>query len=125
MDRHACILHSITLGDPLVDTVFLDIISAFEKLDLDKSLPDIFCEANDLIILPCLDLDPVSKQLDLNTQAEKAMSRTIYDLPKNHIRPLVDQIASGLDSLTAVISSVKLIKNDLTSSVVAAAKEVL
>ena len=107
-----------------VDTVFLDIISAFEKLDLDKSLPDIFCEANDLIILPCLDLDPVSKQLDLNTQAVKAMSRTIYDLPKNHVRPLVDQIASGIDSLTAVISSVKLIKNDLTSSVVAAAKEV-
>lgn len=106
-----------------VDTVFSDIISAFDKLDLGNSLPDIFCEANDLLLLPCLDLDPVSKQLELNTQAVKALSSTINNLPKDHLTPLLEQVSSRFDSVTAVIDSIELIKSDLTSTVEAVAKD--
>ena len=34
------------------DTFFSDLDSAFVKLDLDNNLPDIFCEASDLLLLP-------------------------------------------------------------------------
>ena len=37
-----------------------DILSAFEALDAREELPDIFCEATDLLKLPPICLDPVS-----------------------------------------------------------------
>ena len=48
----------------LFECVFTDLVSAFETLDGEDTLPDIYCEANDLLSLPTLELDPVSKQLE-------------------------------------------------------------
>ena len=48
----------------LFNSIFLDLLTAFDVLDLDNCLPSTFCEANDLILLPTLDPDPVSKQLN-------------------------------------------------------------
>ena len=52
--------HARRSSDPvqLFNTVLSDLLQAFEKLDLDECLPAIFCEANDLLSLPTLDLDP-------------------------------------------------------------------
>ena len=52
----------------LFESVFADLINIFDTLDADNSLPDIYCEAVDLLLLPTLELDPVSKQLETNTK---------------------------------------------------------
>ena len=40
-----------------------DIIEAINDLDAEDMLPDMFCEATDLLKHPSLSLDPVSEQL--------------------------------------------------------------
>ena len=44
----------------LSESLFADLVSAFETLDADDVLPDtdIYCEAIDLLSLPSLELDP-------------------------------------------------------------------
>ena len=48
----------------LADILFADLMAAFDKLDCVEKVPPMFCEATDLIKLPTLVLDPVSKKLD-------------------------------------------------------------
>lgn len=38
----------------LSDVLIADLLLAFDKLDLNDNLPPIYCEAVDLIMLPCL-----------------------------------------------------------------------
>ena len=44
-----------------------DIIVAFDTLDSSDSIPLIYCEANDLLFLPPLCLDPTADQVQQNT----------------------------------------------------------
>ena len=53
----------------LVDALFSDIITAFDKLDSVQKIPPIFCEATDLIKIPSLEVDPVSKRLEENSSS--------------------------------------------------------
>ena len=45
-----------------------DIIEAFDVLDSSDLIPPIYCEANDLLFLPPLCLDPTSEQIQQNTK---------------------------------------------------------
>ena len=81
------------------DTVFSDVISAFVKLDLDNynDLPDIFCEASDLL-LPSLEFYPVSKQIDSNTKAIDSLKDSINELPAACSKPVADLVKSSFDT---------------------------
>ena len=57
-----------------------DIIQAFDALDSSGSVPLIFCEANDLLHLPPLSLDPTAEQVKLNTQALQSLTSQIANL---------------------------------------------
>ncbi len=64
----------------LLNTVFSGLMIAFDKLDLDSCFPVMFCKANNLLLLPTLDLHPVSKQLELNTSAVNSLTDTVLGL---------------------------------------------
>lgn len=67
------------------------LIYAFDALDGDDRLSDISCEALDLLSLPALQLNPVSKQLEANK-----VSRLLYTSGKHvrlHIVQLLQQKA--------------------------------
>ncbi len=110
-------------SDPgqLFNTVLSDMLTAFDKLDIDKSLPEIFCEAVDLVSLPTLDPDPVSKQLELNTCAVKNLTDTVSCLQSSSSVPATPEIAltlsTTLDSLTELVQTAEKIKDELSSSV--------
>ncbi len=87
----------------------LTLTQAFEKLDLDECLPAIFCEANDLLSLPTLDLDPISKQLELNTCAVKSLTDTVLGLQSNAPRSTTPEIASNIS--TSVDSLKKIVQD--------------
>ena len=106
----------------LFNAVFSDLISAFDKLDMDNSLPAIYCESFDLIHLPSLELDPVSKQLDLNSKAISSLSAVVEDLPGTCAKVVTDEVASSLDSLKALVDSAKVIKDKLSSTMDATVK---
>ena len=65
----------------VADALLADILVAFDKLDAVDKLPTIFCEANDLISLPSLVLDPVSQRLDNNSSIIESLVKKIHDLP--------------------------------------------
>ena len=105
------------------DTVFSDLISAFVKLDLDNSLPDIFCEASDLLLLPSLELDPVSKQIDSNTKAIDSLRDSINELPAACSQPAVDLVKSNFDSINSLVVAAEKIMDKLSSSLKTAVKD--
>ena len=77
-----------------------DINEAFELLDSHEKLPAIFCEANDLLNLPPLCLDPVSDQLLENTNSINKIDTSIQELK--------EQLSSTRASLSKDLASVKL-----------------
>ena len=52
-----------------------DIIMAFDALDTNNLIPQIFCEArySDLVKLPPISLDPVAEQVELNSKSLDAL----------------------------------------------------
>ena len=111
----------------LFKNILSDLLDAFEKLDLDGKLPAIYCEANNLSLLPSLEPDPVSRQLALNTKAIESLSISVKDTSSGNVQPLVDKvsssISSGYDSLKALVESAQRIKAEVESSVEAAMKK--
>lgn len=81
----------------VADALLADILVAFDKLDAVDKLPTIFCEANDLIRLPSLVLDPVSQRLDNNSSILESLVKKIHDLPT-----AVPQSALNTSSLDSV-----------------------
>ena len=75
LSRLGLVYHSRRNTDKqqLFESVFADLISVFDTLDADHCLPDIYCEALDLLFLSPLELDPVSKQLDTNTKVLQSL----------------------------------------------------
>ena len=57
-----------------------DIIAAFDALDAKVLIPPMFCEASDLFSLPLLSLDPVTEQVNLNSQSLDALSASVKAL---------------------------------------------
>ena len=75
--------HSRRGSDKLqvTDVLLADIVAAFDKLDSVEKIPAMYCEANELIKLPSLNLDPVSKKLDENSCIIQSLVDGMSDLP--------------------------------------------
>ena len=72
-----------------------DIVKAFDTLDASDSIPDMFCEASALYLLPTLSLDPVGKQVQANTHVLQSL--------ESAMRGIEQKIAS-LVSLSSSVS---------------------
>ena len=107
----------------LFNSLFTDLMSAFDKLD--GSLPAIFCKSLDLIYIPTLEPDPVSKQLDLNTKAISALKSTVMEIPTSSSQSIVEQVSGSLKSLQELVTSVNVIKNEMTATVDTAVKSLV
>ena len=59
-----------------------DLVRGFDALDASDSIPPIYCEANDLLLLPSLSLDPTAEQVQHNTDVLKALISKIENLEK-------------------------------------------
>ena len=83
LSRLGLVYHSRRNADKqqLFECVFADLISIFDTLDGDDSLHDMCCEARDLLALPSLELDPVSKQLEANTKVLQSLHTSEESLP--------------------------------------------
>ena len=57
-----------------------DILKAFEVLDADNLIPQIFCEASDLLRLPPLSLDPIGEQVHANSEVLVTLKLSIASL---------------------------------------------
>ena len=89
-------------------------------MDADDVIPDIYCEAIDLLSLPSLELDPVSKRLETNTKVLQSLCTSVESLPSKLVKPIQDQASSQLDSL---IESVQSLKNQLSCALDASINE--
>ena len=83
----------------------------------------LYCEANDLISIPSLELDPVSKQLDGNTTAINSLSAMVRELPSKFVQPIIEQTSSNVDSLKGLVESVQRVREQLTATISAAVKD--
>ena len=72
-----------------------EIIAAFAKLDDNSSIPTIFCEASDLVLLPPIVTDPVCEMVHENSRSLRGLENEIKEL------------SSIFDKLNAVISQVE------------------
>ena len=97
----------------LFESLFADLVSAFETLDADDVIPDIYCEAIDLLSLPSLELDPVSKRLETNTKVLQSLCTSVESLPLKLVKPIQDQASSQLKSLNELVESVLSLKDQL------------
>ena len=94
------------------DAVFSNIVTAFEKHDLDlNSLPLIYCEANQLVDIPSLELDPTSQQLQLDTKAISDLTASVKQLPNLIVKPVVEQRSSDTQSLKSLIETALQLKD--------------
>ncbi len=75
-----------------------DALSTFEYLDSTEKLPTIFCEANDLIRLSPLSMDPVVEQIQVNSKAVGKLDASVKELK--------DQLSSTVSALPREISTV-------------------
>ncbi len=85
-----------------------DILAAFEALDTTASLPEMFCEAKDLLKLPPLSLDPVSELVNQNSDS---ISEVLTNLSS-----LKEQLDSSVLSLTTKISTLQSGVAELSSA---------
>ena len=76
-----------------------DILSAFEALGAREELPDIFCEATNLLKLPPICLDPVSEKLHNTTMSLKSLA--------SDVKYLQEELSNSLTSLKADMQNVK------------------
>ena len=88
----------------VADILLADILIAFDKLDGADRLPSVYCEAHDLIKLPSLVLDPVSKKLDANSDSLESLNSKVQDLSSV-------MGASSPESLNNCCSTLDLIAN--------------
>ena len=125
LSRLGLVYHSRRNADKqqFFDSVFADLISVFDTLDADDSLPDIYCEALDLLSLPALELDPVSKQLETNTKVLQLLHTSVESLPSKVVKPLQEQASPQLKLLKDLVDSVQKLKDQLSRSLDVSIKE--
>ena len=82
-------------------------LRVFDKLDEADSIPPIFCEASQLIKIPSLEPDPVSKRLDTNYEAITGLVEKVdnISLPLNNTKKALDQVVISLQDQLANLSS--------------------
>ena len=76
---------------------------AFDALDTNNLIPQIFCEASDFVKLPPISLDPVAEQVELNSKSLDALYK---DSVKNSL--LYSQLFLVLASLLMVLGLLNL-----------------
>ena len=59
------------------------LIAAFAKLDDNSSIPMIFCEASDLVLLPPIVTDPVCEMVHENSRSLRGLENEIKELSSN------------------------------------------
>ena len=89
------------------------ILSAFEALDAREELPDIFCEATDLLKLPPICLDPVSEKLHDTTMSLESLA--------SDVKSLQEELSNSLTSLKADLQNVKSQMQNITPGIVSTA----
>ena len=111
--------HTRRSSDPvqLFNTIFSDLISAIDKLDMGGCLPPIFCEAADLLSLPSLELDPTASQVEINTTAVKSLTETVNELQSSVKLFQCPDFSSSIASLQQLVKTAKELKKELTVSV--------
>ena len=89
------------------EATLVDILSVFDKLDEADSIPPIFCEASQLIKIPSLEPDPVSKRLDTNYKAITGLVEKVDNtsLPFDNTKKALDQVVISLQDQLANLSS--------------------
>lgn len=98
----------------LSDVLIADLLLAFDKLDLNDNLPPIYCEAVDLIMLPCLAVDPISERLEANTNCLHSVADKMNGLPPK----VSDAVTSALSApLTSCCDSLNSLVNNVASQV--------
>ena len=80
-------------------------------MDADDVLPDIYHEAIDLLSLPTLELDPVSKWLETNTEVLQSLCISVESLPPKLVK---DQASLELKLLNDLVESVQKLKDQLS-----------
>lgn len=101
----------------VTEVVLADFQIAFDKLDNEDKLPNTFCEANDLIRLPSLALDPVSKKLDSNSSILDSLVHKVQDLPSTVTAASSDSLAKCCSNLDSLILELKAQLNQFSSTV--------
>ena len=90
----------------VTDVLLADIVAAFDKLDSVEKIPAIYCEANELIKLPTLKLDPVSEKLDKNTCTIQSLVDSMKELPSKvsaNAAVTVERCCSQLNDLVSTV----------------------
>ena len=85
-----------------------DIVAAFDKLDSVEKIPAVYCEATDLIKLPSLAPDPVSKKLDENTTALQSLAHKVEELPSKVSTAAANQVTKCYSEMEKLISNIKV-----------------
>ena len=69
-----------------------------------------YCEANDLILLPTLSLDPVSEQIHSrsNTSAIQGLTSEVNSLPSQLTETMAAPVKQCFSSLEALVNSLSL-----------------
>ena len=105
----------------LSDVLIADLLLAFDKLDLNDNLPPIYCEAVDLIMLPCLAVDPISERLEANTNCLHSVVDKMNGLPPKVSDAVTSALSTPLtsccDSLNSLVNNVAKQVQDLVSCV--------
>ena len=91
----------------VTDIFVADIVTALDKLDSVEKIPDIYCEATDLIKLPSLNLDPVSKKLVENGTTLQSLVEGVKALPSKVSAVLTESVTKCCVHLEKLVSSVK------------------
>ena len=91
----------------VADVLLADIVTAFDRLDNHNKIPAIFCEAADLIKLPSLTLDPVSKKIHDNTTTLQSLALKIDDIPLKVSTALTNTVTSCYSEMDKLIASIK------------------
>ena len=63
------------------------------------ALPEIYCEANDVLSIPSLEVDPVSKRIEANTLSIDRLMASFGELPKVISKQVVKDSASAQNAL--------------------------
>lgn len=93
------------------EAIASDIVTACVELDKKQLLPSIYCEAKDLLCIPSLVLDPVSKMLD-----ENSCALTKIDSKLDELSSKVSS-ACSLPSLDETVSKLQKQLDTLSSSI--------
>jgi len=86
----------------LFDSVYADLINAFNLLDGDDCLPLVYTEAIDLLAIPTLVMDPVSEQISINTAAIESVGKCLAGLPAACAESVSEQIRHNTVAIESV-----------------------